>query len=69
VGNGYVAGDAATMTGILSSYGWHPSVDLALAEIELTARDFTRAALLDRRTDPEDLAERVYVDIFKIVDG
>lgn len=69
VGNGYVAGDAATTTRILSSYGWHPSADVALAEIELTARDFTRAALLDRRTDPEDLAERVYVDIFKIVDG
>jgi NitT/TauT family transport system substrate-binding protein len=65
----YVSGDAATTEAVLSTYGWHPSADLAFKEIELTARDFKRAGLLDRGTDPEDLAERVYADIFKTVDG
>ena len=65
----YVSGDAASTAAILSTYGWHPSADLAFEEIELTARDFKRAGLLDRSTDPEDLAERVYADILKTVDG
>jgi NitT/TauT family transport system substrate-binding protein len=69
VRNGYVATDAATTTGQLASYGWHPSADLALEEIELTARDFKRAGLLDSQTDPEDLAEHIYADVFNAVDG
>lgn len=69
VENKYVSGDVATTAAVLSTYGWHPSADLAFEEIELTARDFKRAGLLDRSTDPEDLAERVYADIFKTVDG
>ena len=69
VRKGYVATDAATTTGQLASYGWHPSADLALEEIELTARDFKRAGLLDSQTDPEDLAEHIYADVFNAVDG
>jgi NitT/TauT family transport system substrate-binding protein len=69
VDTGYVATDRATTSGELSSYGWHPSADLALEEIELTARDFKRAGLLDSRTDPEDLAEVIYADVFRAVDG
>jgi NitT/TauT family transport system substrate-binding protein len=68
VANGYVATDRATTLGQLSSYGWHPAADLAFEEIELTARDFKRAGLLDRDTDPEDLAERVYADVFGAAD-
>jgi NitT/TauT family transport system substrate-binding protein len=69
VDNKYVPSDSRTTAALLSTYGWHPSADLAFEEIELTARDFKRAGLLDSRTDPEDLAERVYADILKTVDG
>ena len=62
-------GDAAATATFLSSYGWHPSADLALEEIELTARDFKRAKLLDARTDPLDLAERAYADVYAAVDA
>jgi NitT/TauT family transport system substrate-binding protein len=69
VDNKYVTGDVATTAALLATYGWHPSADLAFEEIELTARDFKRAGLLRSNTDPEDLAERVYADILKTVDG
>jgi NitT/TauT family transport system substrate-binding protein len=62
-------GDAAAAAAFLASYGWHPSADLALEEIELTARDFKRANLLDPRTDPLSLAERAYADVFSAVDA
>jgi NitT/TauT family transport system substrate-binding protein len=62
-------GDAAATSAFLASYGWHPSADLALEEIELTARDFKRAHLLDPRTDPLSLAERAYADVFAAVDA
>jgi NitT/TauT family transport system substrate-binding protein len=62
-GKGYVASSPEAMTAVLATYGWHPAADLAFEEIELTARDFTRADLLDGRTDPEDLAERAYADV------
>jgi NitT/TauT family transport system substrate-binding protein len=65
----FVSGDTASTAAVLSTYGWHPSADLAFEEIELTARDFKRAGLLDHGTDPEELAERAYADILKTVDG
>jgi NitT/TauT family transport system substrate-binding protein len=62
-------GNSAATAGFLASYGWHPSADLALEEIELTARDFKRAGLIDARTDPLELAEHAYADVFKAVDS
>jgi NitT/TauT family transport system substrate-binding protein len=61
---GYVDVDAPTATAILSTYGWHPSADWPLEEIELLARDFVRAGLLGRTTDPERLAETAYADVY-----
>jgi hypothetical protein len=48
---------------MLSSYDWSASSDLALEEIELTARDFRRAGLLERSTDPYALASRAFADV------
>jgi NitT/TauT family transport system substrate-binding protein len=62
-------GDAAETAQYLASYGWHPSADLALEEIELTARDFKRAGLLGPGIDPLALAERAYADVYKAVDA
>lgn len=61
--------DVRTSAGLLSAYGWHPSADIALEEIELIARDFVRAGRLPHRIDPEQLAEKAYVDIFAAADA
>ena len=63
----YVASDVPTITNLLSSYEWHPSADLVFEDIQLGARDFLKAGILDKRTDPDDLAKRAYVDIFRQV--
>jgi NitT/TauT family transport system substrate-binding protein len=63
VRGGYIGGDMYQTIGMLSSYDWSASSDLALEEIELTARDFRRAGLLRRDTDPYALASRAFVDI------
>jgi hypothetical protein len=48
---------------MLSSYDWIPSTNIVLEELELTARDFRRAGLLHRSTNPDELAARAFVDI------
>jgi NitT/TauT family transport system substrate-binding protein len=63
VRGGYASGDMYQTIGMLSSYDWSASSDLALEEIELTARDFRRAGLLRNRTDPYALARRAFVDL------
>lgn len=66
-GNGkYIPNDPATEGALLATYEWHPSADLVLDDIELGARDFKRAGVLDPRTDPQQLAAKAYVDIFKL---
>jgi len=59
----YVDADLYAAIGMLSSYDWSASTDAVLEEIELTARDFRRAGLLARRTDPERLANRAFADV------
>lgn len=63
VRGGYASGDMYQTIGMLSSYDWSASSDLALEEIELTARDFHRAGLLRHDTDPYALASRAFVDL------
>jgi NitT/TauT family transport system substrate-binding protein len=63
----YVASDVPTIANLLGSYEWHPSADLVYEDIQLGARDFLKAGILDKRTDPEELAKKAYVDIFRQV--
>jgi NitT/TauT family transport system substrate-binding protein len=59
----YVDTDMYATIGMLSSYDWRSSTDLVVEEIELTARDFRRAGLLQRDTDPYRLAGRAFADV------
>jgi NitT/TauT family transport system substrate-binding protein len=63
----YVASDVPTISNLLASYEWHPSADLVYEDIQLGARDFLKAGILDKRTDPDELAKKAYVDIFRDV--
>jgi NitT/TauT family transport system substrate-binding protein len=63
----YVASDVPTITNLLASYEWHPSADLVYEDIQLGARDFLKAGILDKRTDPDELSKKAYVDIFREV--
>jgi len=65
VQGGYVDADMYAAIGMLSSYDWRPSTDLVLEEIALTARDFRRAGLLPRATDPYRLADRAFADVLR----
>lgn len=60
----FVADLDATLA-MLSSYTWNPSAQYVFQEVEVTARDFRRAGLLNATTDPEDLAERACADIIR----
>jgi NitT/TauT family transport system substrate-binding protein len=61
VRGGFLDANLYEAIGILSSYDWSASTDLVLEELELTARDFRRAGLLDAHVDAEELATRAYV--------
>jgi NitT/TauT family transport system substrate-binding protein len=63
----YVASDVPTIANLLGSYEWHPSADLVYEDIQLGAHDFLKAGILDKRTDPDALAKKAYVDIFREV--
>jgi NitT/TauT family transport system substrate-binding protein len=56
------AGRGETL-GMLASYEWHASTDFVVEELELTARDFQRAGLLRKKTDPMDFAQCAFADI------
>jgi NitT/TauT family transport system substrate-binding protein len=60
---GPIAADIHDALGMLSSYDWSPTTNVVLEELELTARDFRRAGLLRRSTNPEQLAAQAFVDI------
>jgi NitT/TauT family transport system substrate-binding protein len=66
VKGGYSEADVYHTIDLLQSYDWHASTDLVVEEIELTARDFRRAGLLERGTDPERLAERAYANVLNV---
>lgn len=65
IDNKYNATSIATVSALLSSYEYHPSADGILDELEIAAKDFKAANVLDPHTDPKELAQRAYIDIFK----
>jgi NitT/TauT family transport system substrate-binding protein len=69
VDNKYNAASVATVSGLLASYEWHPSADGILEELEIAAKDFKAANVLDPHTDPKELAARAYIDIYKAAAG
>ncbi|HVA90245.1 MAG TPA: ABC transporter substrate-binding protein [Chloroflexota bacterium] len=56
----------STVEHLLGTYTWHPSASTLKPQILQGARDFKLTGFLDQRTDPQKLAERAYVDIFKL---
>ena len=66
VGHKFVSVPAATVEHLLDRYTWQPSVTRLKDELVLGARDFKLTGFLDQRTNPQKLAERLYVDIFKL---
>ncbi len=62
----FVPIDVSTVQHLLSSYTWHPSATTVKPQIAQGARDFKLTGYLDKHTDPQKLAERAYVDIFKL---
>jgi NitT/TauT family transport system substrate-binding protein len=56
------AGRGETL-GMLASYEWQASTDFVVEELELTARDFQRAGLLQTTTDPMAFAQRAVADL------
>jgi NitT/TauT family transport system substrate-binding protein len=65
VDNKYNLTTVETVSALLASYEWHPSADGVLEELEIAAKDFKAAKVLDPHTDPKDLAQRAYIDIYK----
>lgn len=66
VAHKFVSVPAATVEHLLNRYTWQPSASKLKAELALGVRDFKLTGFLDQRTDPHKLAERAYVDIFKL---
>lgn len=62
----FVPVGVATVERLLSSYTWHPSATAVKAQILQGAHDYKLTGFLDKRTDPQKLAARAYVDIFKL---
>lgn len=63
VDNKYVAAEAPVVESILKTYGYNPSAARLKAEITPGIAKFARTGYLDRKTDPEALANKVYVDL------
>ena len=57
---------ATTVEHLLRTYTWHPSATRLKAQIEQGARDYKLTGFLDKKTDPQALARKAYVDIFKL---
>lgn len=62
----FVPVGVATVEHLLSSYTWHPSATTLKPQILQGALDYKLTGFLDNRTDARKLAERAYVDIFKL---
>jgi NitT/TauT family transport system substrate-binding protein len=62
----FVPVDVSTVEHLLKSYTWHPSATTIKPQIVQGALDYKLTGFLDKRTDPRKLAERAYVDIFKL---
>jgi NitT/TauT family transport system substrate-binding protein len=66
VQNKFVPVGVATVERLLRSYTWHPSATAIKPQILQGARDFKLTGFLDKKTDPQALARKAYVDIFKL---
>jgi NitT/TauT family transport system substrate-binding protein len=62
----FVPVGVSTVEHLLGTYTWHPSATTIKPQILQGARDYKLTGFLDKRTDPRQLAERAYVDIFKL---
>lgn len=62
----YVAVSLPTAEHLLASYTWKPSASLIKGQLEQGARDFQLTGILLTSTDPVQLADRAYVDVFKL---
>ncbi len=62
----YVTVDLATAEHLLASYTWNPSAGRIKGQLEQGARDLQSIGLLLASTDPVQLADKAYVDIFKL---
>ncbi|MEU4415672.1 ABC transporter substrate-binding protein [Nocardia salmonicida] len=59
----YVAAEQPVVESILATYGYNPSAAKLKAEITPGIAKFAKTGYLDRKTDPETLANKVYVDL------
>jgi NitT/TauT family transport system substrate-binding protein len=62
----FVAVSLPTAEHLLASYSWNPSASLIKEQLEQGARDFQLTGILLKSTDPVQLADTAYVDIFKL---
>jgi NitT/TauT family transport system substrate-binding protein len=62
----YVTVDEPTAEHLLSSYTWKPSASLIKEQLVQGARDLKLIGFLDKKTDPVALANKAYVDVFKL---
>lgn len=63
VDNRYVAADKDVVESILKTYGYNPSAARLKSEITPGIAKFAKTGYLDRKTDPQALADKVYVDL------
>ncbi|MEV0248821.1 ABC transporter substrate-binding protein [Nocardia sp. NPDC050712] len=59
----YAAADQKTIEAILKTYGFNPSAARLKAEIIPGIAKFAKTGYLDKRTDPNALADKVYADL------
>lgn len=64
--NKHVTLPQPTVEQLLSSYQFTPSATLVKDDILTATRSFKRSGFLDPNTDPDKLAQAIYVDIFKL---
>jgi NitT/TauT family transport system substrate-binding protein len=62
----FVSVSLPTAEHLLASYTWKPSASLIKGQLEQGARDFQLTGILLKSTDPMQLADKAYVDIFKL---
>lgn len=59
----YVPVEAAVAAKLLATYFWDGSVDKLKANIQQYAQEFSRTGILDKSTDPNQLAETAFADV------
>ncbi|WP_455132542.1 ABC transporter substrate-binding protein [Microbacterium aurum] len=63
VDNQYVAAEQPVIESILKTYGYNPSASRLKAEITPGIAKFAKTGYLDKKTDPDKLADKVYADL------